>query len=209
MRYGLKLILTLSILLNIALVGLIAGGSYRVFRHFGPDPDLRKEMDSLPPEVRARIDGVFADAREEMFALFKEERSARAAVRAALNADPFIPEDYEQAADDLNRIKLKMLEGRARKTGAIASQLSAEDRRKFSGYLLRGMRHDKFRGEDGPSRLPPPEKQSAASTESEEPLTGSTTTKERQTASSAKVGGRDWPFDAVMLPMPDFDNEKF
>ncbi len=190
MNKKLKIIFTLSILLNIILLGLMGGGSYRLFKHFN-HRDFQREIASLPEDVRSRIDGAFEQSKAEIRGLFGEAREAKQAVRDALNEETFDPQLYQDAVSKLNEVRYKMLQAQAKKTGLIATELKAEDRRRFAGYLMRGggKRGDGFdhvlsetegrhRGDNRPA--PPKNPPRSAS-------------------------GHAEPFDPNMLPMPDVE----
>ncbi len=189
MSQKIKIIFTLSVLLNVILLGMMGGGMLRMYNHMGKG-DFRKEIESLPQDVQQRIDIAFRSSRQEMRSLFKESREAKEQVRNSLNAQTFNPENYKQSIERLNQIKYRMLQVQARKTGSIAAELNAAERRRFAGYLMRGGRKGQFQVEEG-GRSPPPKHRSQASQQPE------------PRPQPAQV--QDEPFDPVMLPMPEID----
>lgn len=196
MSRKIKILFTLSILLNVFFLGLFAGGISRLYQHFGMGGEFQKELESMSPEVRERIEAAYASSRQEMRTLFMAARHAKQEVRDSLNAEQFDPQDFEVAIGKLNQIRLRMLQTQAKKTGMIASELNADERRKFAGHLLRGPRKAAF------SRLQPPsEKTSSAPVQqTQQPVSA----QETSSVSGDGTAGQEDPFDPVMLPMPDF-----
>lgn len=196
MSRKIKIIFTLSVLLNIIFLGVIGGGMLRIYNHFGQG-EFRKEIESLPEDVQKRIDMAFRSSRQEMRNLFKEARDAKEAVRNSLNAESFDPQAYQEASEALNQVRYRMMQTQARKTGSIASELSAEERRRFAGYLMRGGRKGGFETnrKEGTLRRPQENRSQQTSIQSPQSATNAGQTK----------AGQNEPFDPVMLPMPDFN----
>ena len=191
MSRKIKIIFTLSILLNIVLIGVIGGGMLRMYKHFGQG-DFHKEIQSLPEDVQEKIDMAYKTSRQEMRNLFMEARQAKQSVRDSLNAESFDPQAYKDASEALNQVRYRMLQVQARKTGSIASELNAEERRRFAGYLMRGGRKGQFETSerrDGPMRN--------RTRPEDAPKTSNTAPDQRSQAV------QEVPFDPVMLPMPD------
>lgn len=204
-----KVIFTFSILANIVLLGLFFGGGFRIYKNiFGNE--FQREIASLPSDVQARIDQVYQTSREEMRALKEEMHAARQDVRDTMNADNFVMRDYERAMDRLNNVRYEMMQVQAKKTGAIAMELSVEDRRRFAGYLLRGGRKG-FRGPrmlrkgaaptgvNAPAQITPASVPPAAL--SSEPLSAVPAPVKQEDIPQKQAH----PFDPVMLPMPEFE----
>lgn len=186
MSRKIKIIFTLSILLNIIFIGLIAGGSYRIYKHFGGE--FRKELSSLPADVQTRIDQAYTESRQEMRSLFREARETKQDVRDALNEEIFNAQKYQDATSKLNQIRYRMMQEQAKKTGVIASELDAENRRKFAGYLMRG-------GRKAGTFLRQNRQDTKNQMSNAEPV-------QKEPEQVAPV--QEAPFDPVMLPMPDF-----
>jgi len=154
----------------------------------------------MSPDVRERIEDVYAASRQEMRTLFMAAQHAKQEVRDTLNEETFDPQDFEVAIGKLNQLRFRMLQTQAKKTGMIASELNAEERRKFAGHLLRGPGKAAF------SRFEPPPHDARTSSVNAAPDMPPQK-KERLTPPTDSTGRTEYhgdAFDPVMLPMPDF-----
>jgi uncharacterized membrane protein len=190
MSRSIKIIFTLSLILNVILLGLVGGGLYRLQIHFKGDRDIQRELQSMPPDVRAKIDQMFDSTHAEMRSLFKMMVQAKQEVRDTLNADPFVRSKYDNAVEKLNQIRFNMMQIRAQKTGEIAMHLTADDRRKFAGYLLRSGGRGSYKDMQHDAESPQAEREQIGRA-----AEGSQRPKLVQ----------ELPFDPVMLPMPSFN----
>jgi uncharacterized membrane protein len=129
-----KSIFTVSILLNIVFLGMIAA-FYFCAPSFvwqrGPVPAVA----GISPEARALVRETFHSAGDEMRGKFREAREARGEVLEVLSADTFDPAAYDAASARLSAVKQDLAAAKARVTRELAEKLPAADRRKIARGL--------------------------------------------------------------------------
>ena len=140
-------LLTVSILLNVFLIGVIAAGA--VTRHGGPFfhavhdrplrpfemPSPRKIRAALPESARPVAEALFAEHRDEVLLKIRAMIEARRAVAAAMRAEPF-----DRAALDGALATLRAREGELASTvqthiADLATRLDAESRARIATLL--------------------------------------------------------------------------
>lgn len=147
MNRKLKIILTVSIILNLLLLGILGGFAYKASRYMPRlDPDLRAQMS---PEGRHLMARTFAESRREMGDTFRAAGNARTELQQILEAETFDPDAYQAASAELQRLQIRIMEERARRAGELAAELSAEDR-KVTSRLLTSPRRGPSRAETHP-----------------------------------------------------------
>lgn len=148
MSKKIKILMTVSVILNLILAGWIVGQVMRPHGpwHHGPD----KMVQELPPQLRKEVEAVFEASHEKAKGVFEAMMAAKAELRGALSAETFDVQAYNNASRKLNELKAQMMALKADKTREIASRLSAIDRRKLAGHLMRSGRGGCERGRGGP-----------------------------------------------------------
>ncbi len=124
MSKRIKLMFTVSVLLNVLLVGLGGGVAYK---HWAAHP-WKQDRQELSPEARHIVGRNLQGAFREIKPLGDEARKARAALIKVLSAEDFDADRYDEAALRLSVAKEKMRAKKVEVTKVIASQLSAEER---------------------------------------------------------------------------------
>ena len=125
MSERMKLIFTISILLNIILVGVGAGMFYRYCQDI-PIPG------TMSPDARNFVARTYQNGREEVKPLIEEVKARRKTVETILQSDDFDRKAYDAAVDDLLETQGKIARHRADTMGKALTDLTAEDRKKFS-----------------------------------------------------------------------------
>jgi uncharacterized membrane protein len=139
---AMKIFFTVSVLLNIALIGVFAGSA---LKRMNDDP-LRSVHAEMSPEARhivaRKMQSAFRDNRAEM----QKAREAKKAVRDILSAEEFDAEAFEAKAMEMHDTRTKMGLRRIEVTKELASQLSQEDRKVLASRFASG-----FRGAKNPN----------------------------------------------------------
>ncbi len=151
MNPRMKLIFTISILLNIVFIGVGAGMFYKFCQDI-PIPG------TMSPDARAFVARTYQNGREEVKPLIEEVKARRKTVENILTSDNFERKSYDKAVDDLLDTQGKIMRHRANTMGKALNELSDDDRKKFSKEIINGLtpgrqrhkgkwkNHDKDRG---------------------------------------------------------------
>ncbi|MCB1651774.1 MAG: periplasmic heavy metal sensor [Alphaproteobacteria bacterium] len=146
MNTGVKVLLTVSLLLNVLLLGLACGHVYKKWH----DHPWQKTRAELSPEARSLIGRTFQATFRDIRPLGDEARKARADMVKILSADEFDGTAFDEAAARLRAVGAQIKDKKIEATKQIASELSAEERRKMAermtsmiggGYEKRVYRH--------------------------------------------------------------------
>lgn len=141
MNRAMKIILTVSLLLNVTLVGLGIGYSYKAWRYRMPDGAADARMsESAREAMTARFD----EMRDRMKDTFMDMRAARKALTDVMEAESFDPAAYDSAWETLALLQSRMGAARADAVRDLAAGMEAGDRRALAHYLagpFGGKRH--------------------------------------------------------------------
>lgn len=132
MSKRMRLIFTVSILLNIVFVAVGVGLFYRYCQDI-PIPG------TMSPEARNFVARTYQNGREEVKPLITEVKARRKTVESILTSDSFDRKAYDAAVDDLLETQGKIARHRADTMGKALDQLSDEDRKKFSREIINGL----------------------------------------------------------------------
>lgn len=132
MTRRMKLIFTLSLLLNILLIGTGAGLFYK-FCQDGPIPP------DLSPEARHFMARTFQEGRATIKPLITDIKKDRKALEAVIAADTFDRAAYDEGVAKVLDTKNKIGKQRADIIGAALMDLPAADRQKFARRILDGL----------------------------------------------------------------------
>lgn len=144
MSRKIKWALTLSVILNIALIGLIAGFSYKRLQGVS---SFDKSVLSDPG--RSVLKDAIAERRSAMMGHYQDARAARRALVEILSADEFDEEAFDQAAARSLSITGDVAAAHIDGIRALALALPAEDRKALARHLVRKLGpgyHRKGRG---------------------------------------------------------------
>lgn len=134
MNKKMKIIFTLSLVINILLLGMLGGQVYRM-KHGGHGSwgDLREK---LTPETRALMKQTFKEKKPEIFAIFKEVREKKNALIEVFSAEVFDPVAYDAAARDLQQLGIKIANHKLETFKELGGQLPQEDRKVLAQKLV-------------------------------------------------------------------------
>jgi uncharacterized membrane protein len=151
-----KIIFTISILLNLVFIGLGVGMTHKFSRKM--PPDIKQMQSEISPEARAMMKQRFEEGREGFFAMMREAKQKRDAVEAALAAPEFDAEAYDAAVSDMLSMKANMEKRKAAWMKDMAENLSDEDRQKMAKFLSDKMSghhpHKHWKKDRGNKRAP-------------------------------------------------------
>ncbi len=128
MSKKIKIIFTLSFLLNIILVGILLGGSYK----------MQKKHHSFPkdPHIQEVMKSNMKKNKVHMVENFKKIRGYRDELKSIIIAEDFNQEAFEVKMSQILAVK-NVISGRKVQTlGNTLSELSLEERKEFSGFVL-------------------------------------------------------------------------
>ncbi len=132
MNRRMKLIFTASVLLNIVLIGVALGLLYK----FCQDIPIARDMS---PDARNFVARTYQNGREEVKPLIQEVKARRKNVERILTADEFDRKAYDRAVDDLLATQAKIMRHRADTMGKALTDLTDDDRKKFSRQVIDGL----------------------------------------------------------------------
>ncbi len=132
MSRKLKLFFTISVLINLLLVGTLAGFIAKCNYRPGPNPD---DMAKLSPAGKALMAETFTKSHDELGDIFKDARDARADVIAVLEADTFDKSAFDAASEKLRQLQTKIMQRRVDTAAELAGRLNADDRKLLAEWL--------------------------------------------------------------------------
>ena len=132
MSKRMRLVFTASLLLNIVFVAVGIGMFYRYCQDI-PIPG------TMSPDARNFVARTYQNGREEVKPLITEVKARRQKVEDILESDIFDRKAYDAAVDDLLVMQGKIARHRADTMGKALTDLSDEDRQKFSKEIINGL----------------------------------------------------------------------
>jgi Spy/CpxP family protein refolding chaperone len=153
MKKTIKIIFTLSLLLNIALIGVVLGGMYKRYKWHQPPVELSEKSQKI-------LKDNFQQTRMEMRESFDKIRADGRELQHIITAETFDREAYDEAVSKILKKKDDLAHAKADSMGDVLSRLSVEERQKISKRLVRGLaqagKHfkDKDRAKRFSDRLP-------------------------------------------------------
>ncbi|HPD82928.1 MAG: periplasmic heavy metal sensor [Alphaproteobacteria bacterium] len=127
-----KIIFTFSVILNIALIGVVVGGAYKKHQwrqgKFQHNPELVQIM-------RNNIEKNQEGFRKKI----KDMKQKREVLKSIIESEKFDREAYDHQISKILENKNEMAEMKAKAMGETLSTLSLEERKKFSNFILRGV----------------------------------------------------------------------
>ncbi len=144
MSKTLKIILVLSILLNVLFAGVIIGHvSTKAYKYGGRHHGFWKAMAGLPEDKKELLKDKMQEMRREGKATRKAIHDKRAELIGVLTAPEFDETLFDQKVEELHEIHGQMAKNLAEATKELAKKFNQEER-KALGVLLK--RHPKHRG---------------------------------------------------------------
>lgn len=153
MTKPIKIIFTLSLLLNIALVGVTVGCWWKKAHHHGTP------FSNTAPETQALFKESFDENRAAMRADIDAIRASRTALETIIRAEPFDRAAYDAEVAKVLNIREGMNNRRAAILGGILEKLPAAEREKIVKKIVSKLTDERNRGphgKDGRKPSPPP-----------------------------------------------------
>lgn len=148
MNRHLKIFFTLSLLLNITLIGVVAGAAYKRWNDDGP-----RFEESRDPQFNHKMAKSMMEARKGQEPLFKEMRAAKNEMNKVLAADHFDEAAFHAASEKMYEAQAAMFKARNEAMLNMAKDMSVEERKELAVHLkAMSERHEKrdHRKEKGP-----------------------------------------------------------
>jgi Spy/CpxP family protein refolding chaperone len=134
MNKNVKIFFTVSVLLNLLLIGLMAGQAYKTW---ADEPWRRGDITKkLSPEGQAIVKNLMREAVPRKDEHFQSMADMRAEMGTLLRADPFDPEAFDALTSRMVTLKTRMTRDRMGTTKEIALSLVPEDRKAFSESFM-------------------------------------------------------------------------
>lgn len=148
MNRHLKIFFTLSLLLNITLIGVVAGAGYKRWNDDGP-----RFAESRDPQFNHKMAKSMREARKGQEPLFKQMRAAKEDMNKVLSGDQFDEAAFHDASEKMYKVQADMFKARNEAMLNMAREMSAAERKELAAHLkAMSERHEKRdrRKEKGP-----------------------------------------------------------
>lgn len=147
MSKKMKIIFTLSVILNVLLIGWAAGEAIHKFKGYDPVEKVARDMSPEGRHIVAKtMQNAFREGRDRM----REMRSAKKEIKSILTAEEFDAQAFEAAAEKMHSMFAEMGKKRIEVTKELAAQLSREDRAKLADGFSKGFHGRSKKGSDKP-----------------------------------------------------------
>lgn len=133
MSKNLKLFFTLSVILNVLLLGVSAGMA--LHRPMGPGWD--KVQEQLSPETRQKMAAEFQQAHKDIRPLADKAKAAREEIVEALSNEEFSEPQFDTAIGNLREAQRNIMDYKIAATKRLAAELPPEERKKLASHFAR------------------------------------------------------------------------
>ena len=135
MRKSTKIIFTLSILLNVVLIGVVVGGAAKQYKAH----HWHKVKADLSPESRNIVARNFRAAHRDMADVRGKAQKVRKDMESIFKAEEFDEAAFDKAVKKMRALKEQMHERKIEAVKELAKSLPQEERKKMAGKLARSM----------------------------------------------------------------------
>jgi|GEM_PF-3760133 len=139
MNKPVKIVFTVSLILNVLFLGLAAGEVFFDDDHHRGHRPWDEAKAALAPDTRDIMKATFKEKKKDIIPLFKDARQKKEAMKVILSASEFDGEAYDELAAELGALKGKFMEHRFAAIKTIFSQLPQEERAKIAGHTVEKM----------------------------------------------------------------------
>ena len=134
MNRRLKLLLTVSTLLNLLLIGIIGGQTGH--RLIGDEQHTMSEIAaSLPADKRSVVLSVLEHSEQDTGELREQLMDARKKAMQILKADPFDKDAYFSQVQRINKLRDQLIQRKAEAIAELAPQLLPAEREKMAELM--------------------------------------------------------------------------
>lgn len=133
MTRTMKILLTVSVLLNVLLVGALGGYAFNAYQN--RLEHNRSIHEGLSPEGLQFLDESFQRVRSEMKDNFKEARHLRKDMMDVMMAEEFDSERFDALAQEMMAMHTAMMQAKMETHKSLAEKLPASDRQQLARWL--------------------------------------------------------------------------
>lgn len=137
MNKKIKILIIISLLLNILLSGLVLGHLYRHFTKRGVPPHMESALKTLPSAKQQEFRDAMGAMHEENKAAQQAVKEARKALAETVRAEFFDPLLYQTRVNALQLLQAQQRQHMADVIKDLAQQWNEEERQVLSGMLMR------------------------------------------------------------------------
>ena len=149
MSRRLRIIFTLSVLLNMLLIGVVAGACYK--RMDGPP-----RFSSSDPQFNHKMAKAMMEARNGQEALHKDMKDARKELVSVLSAPDFSEDAFKVASEKVEKAQEALSRARNEATLKMAKEMTPAERQQMAKHMLAmSERYKRSRDSDRPRREQP------------------------------------------------------
>lgn len=147
MKKSHKILFTLSIVLNLALTGVVAGHVVKRWRD-APWQEVQKD---LSPQTRDLMRKMFMEKREKIKSNWKEMGEKKKAMEVILSAPEFDAQAFDTAVQDWQMFNSHVTQGKMEFFKSVMTQLPQEERIKLAEKFVKILTgtHDRKEGREG------------------------------------------------------------
>lgn len=158
MSRTLKIIVTLSLALNLVLIGATAGHMGRFLMEGPPGPPkmFQDISNALPEDKRKLFSDAIARARKDAEPLRKQIDEARKEAKRLMTAETFNKEAYLRQVDKIGDLRKQVMQKMTRAMADVAEKSTPEERAKIAESISRFAGPRPPSGDRDPSDRPPP-----------------------------------------------------
>lgn len=149
MNKPIKIIFTLSLLLNLALVGVLVGCQWKRHDHKMP---FSEASESTRAQFKAAFEGNRANMRADIDAI----RTSRATLESIITAEPFDRSAYNAEIQNVLNVRDRMGERRATILGDVLEKLPADERAQIAKKITSKLTDERTRHGGKPRGAPEP-----------------------------------------------------
>ena len=133
MSKKIKIFFTLSIMLNILLLGVISGMVINKLQY----TSWKYANEEFSPESRHLVARSFQKAHKDIKSTFEQSKKARKNIRNILAAEEFDLKAFEKAMCNMQSVHKEMMERKIKMMIELAQALPLEERVKLSGKFMK------------------------------------------------------------------------
>lgn len=134
MKKSHKILFTLSVALNLALIGTIAGHQAGRWRQDAPWQEIQK---GLAPQTQEIMRKMFEEKREKIKANWMEMREKKKNMEAILSAPQFDAQAFDVAVQDWQAFNAQVTQSKMETFKTIMGQLPQEERAKLAEKFVK------------------------------------------------------------------------
>ncbi len=144
MKKAIKIIFTVSVLLNIALIGVVGGHAFKKQKGY----ESHNKFENLSAETRDILEANRQKMRADKKGNWERKKQDREALQKIISADVFNRDEYNDAVGKMLDQRDDMMRSKAATMAEILDSLPQAEREELSKHIMRGLsgqkRHKKY-----------------------------------------------------------------